>query len=84
VLLDIGAQPVMLGKLLAQSLGLLSCNLDPCPVTIATSLGGMEQPMGLTKELLRLQFNVDTDAFTHISLRYVVTSATSYDILLGQ
>ena len=39
VLLDTGAQPVMLGKLLAQSLGLTASNLDPCPFTIATSLG---------------------------------------------
>ena len=84
VLLDTGAQPVMLGKLLAQSLGLLSSDLDPCPFTIATSLGGTEQPTGLTKEPLRLQFKVGTDAYTHISVRCVVTSATSYDILLGQ
>ena len=84
VLLDTGAQPVMLGKLLAESLGLVASDLDPCPFTIATSLGGMEQPTGLTREPLRLLLNVGTDAFTHISVRCVVTSATSYDILLGQ
>ena len=84
VLLDTGVQPMMLGKLLAQSLGLSASNLDPCPFTIATSLGGTEQPTGLTKETLRLRFKVGIDAYTHISVRCVVTSATSYDILLGQ
>jgi hypothetical protein len=84
VLLDTGAQLVMLGKFLAQSLGLVASDLDPCPFTIATSLGGIEQPTGLTKEPLRLQFKVGTDAYTHISVRCVVTSATTYDILLGQ
>ena len=84
VLLDTGAQPVMLGRSLAESLGLNAKDLDPCPFTIATSLGGTEHPMGLTKAPLRLQFNIGTDAYTHISLRCVVTNATTYDILLGQ
>ncbi len=84
VLLDTGAQPVMLGRLLAESLGIKGEDLDPCPFTIATSLGGTEQPTGLTKEPLRLQFKVGTDAYTHISVRCVITGATTYDILLGQ
>ena len=84
VLLDTWAQPVMLGKSLAESLGLSAKDLDPCPFTIATSLRGIEHPMGLTKAPLRLQFNIGTVAYTHISLRCVVTNATTYDILLGQ
>ena len=59
-------------------------NLDLCPFTIATSLGGTEQPTGLTKKSLRLQFKVEVDAFTYIAVRCVVTNATTYDILLGQ
>ena len=84
VLLDTGAQPVMLGRSLAENLGLSAKDLDPCPFTIATSLRGIEHPMGLTKAPLRLQFNIGTVAYTHISLRCVVTNATTYDILLGQ
>ena len=83
VLLDTRAQPVMLGRLLAESLGIKEEDLDPCPFTIATSLGGTEQPTGLTKEPLRLQLKVGTDAYTHISVRYMITSATTYDILFG-
>ena len=59
-------------------------DLDPCLFTIATSLGGTEQPIGLTKEPLRLQFKVGADSYTYIAVRCVVTSATTYDILLGQ
>ena len=84
VLLDTGAQPIMLGKNLAESLDIKAEDLDSCPFTIATSLGGTEHPTGLTKEPLRLQFKVGNDAYTHISIRCVITDATTYDILLGQ
>ena len=40
VLLDTGAQLVMLGRRLANELGLGPHDLDPYPFTIATSLGG--------------------------------------------
>ena len=49
VLLDTWAQPMMLGRSLAECLGLCTKDLDSCPFTIATSLGGREHPMGLTK-----------------------------------
>ena len=84
VLLDTGAQLVMLGKRLANELDLVPHDLDPCPFTIVTSLGGIEQPTRLTKEPLRLQFKVGADSYTYVAVRCVVTSATTYDILLGQ
>ena len=84
VLLDTGAQPVMLGRRLAKELGLVPHDLDPCPFTIATSLEGTEQPTGFTKEPLRLQFKVGADSYTYVAVRCVVTSATTYDIFLGQ
>ena len=84
VLLDTGAQPIMLGKNLAERLKIKAEDLDPCPFTIATSLGGTEQPTGLTKVPLRLRFKVGIDSYTHISIRCVITGATTYDILLGQ
>ena len=84
VLLDTGAQLVMLGRRLANELGLVPHDLDPCPFTIATSLGGTKQPTGFTKEPLRLQFKVGASSYIYIAVRCVVTSATTYDILLGQ
>ena len=63
VLMDTDAQPVMLGKILAAELGLVASDLDSCPSMVATSLGGTEQPRGITKEPLRLRFQVGLDAY---------------------
>ena len=49
VLLDAWAQPVMLGRSLAKSLGLNAKDLDSCPCTSVTSLRGTKHPMGITK-----------------------------------
>ena len=56
VLMDTGAQPVMLDKRLAAELGLVASDLDSCPFMVATSLGGTEQLRKITKEPLRLRF----------------------------
>ncbi|PTQ31359.1 hypothetical protein MARPO_0112s0017 [Marchantia polymorpha] len=40
VLLDSGAQPLMLGKIACISLGVRRSELEPCPFQIQTSLGG--------------------------------------------
>ena len=74
----------MLGRRLANELDLVPHDLDSCPFTIATSLGGTKQPTGLTKEPLCLQLKVGADSYTYVAVRCVVTSATTYDILLGQ
>ena len=51
VLLDTEAQPIMLGKNLTVSLGIKAEDLDPCPFTIATSLGAENTQEGLQKNL---------------------------------
>ncbi len=40
VLLDFGAQPLMLGKATCNCLGIRRLELEPCPFQIQTSLGG--------------------------------------------
>jgi hypothetical protein len=40
VLLDSGAQPLMLGKASCIGLGIRKSELEPCPFQIQTSLGG--------------------------------------------
>ena len=55
VLMDTGAQPVMLDKRLAAELGLVASDLDSCPFMVATSLGGTEQPRGITKGATSLE-----------------------------
>jgi hypothetical protein len=49
VLLDFGAQPLMLGKATIDGLGMTNANVDPCPYQILTSMGGLEKARGLTK-----------------------------------
>ena len=82
--MDTGAQLVMLGKRLATELGLVASDLDSCPFMVATSLGGTEQPRGVTKEPLCLRFQVGSDAYAYTIVRCVVTNAETYDILVGQ
>ncbi len=40
VLLDFGAQPLMLGKVTCIGLGIRRLELEPCPFQVQTSLGG--------------------------------------------
>ena len=85
VMMDSGAQPIMIGKRLANNLGLTPTNLDPCPLTIVTSVRGIERATSYTKTSLRLIFNVGArPTYTHLSMKCVVTNATNYDILVGQ
>ena len=85
VMLDSGAQPVMIGKQLARDLGLGAADLEPCPFTIVTSVGGTENAMGYTRHPLQLMFGVGSGPlFSHVSLQCAVTGATNYDILVGQ
>jgi hypothetical protein len=49
VLLDFGVQPLMLGKVVVDGLGLTNVNLDPCLYHILTTMGGSKKALGLTK-----------------------------------
>ena len=53
------AQPVMIGKKLAQDLQLTVDNLAPYPFTIVTSIGRVEQANGHTREPLQLNFRLN-------------------------
>ena len=85
VMMDSGTQPVMIGKKLAQELGLAAENLAPCPLTIVTSVGHVERATGYTREPIHLSFQVKPgDPSAPLLLRCAVTDATNYDILFGQ
>ncbi|PTQ27347.1 hypothetical protein MARPO_0204s0011, partial [Marchantia polymorpha] len=75
VLLDSGAQPLMLGKIACISLGVRRSELEPCLFQIQTSFGGTsDRSYRMTRERISVsQFGV----------RAVVTSAESYDVLVG-
>ena len=85
VLMNFRAQPVMIGKQLAQDLGLGAADLEPCPFTIVTSVGATEKAMGYTRHPLQLVFSMGSGPlFSHVSLQCAVTGASNYDILVGQ
>lgn len=84
VLLDTGAQPLMLGKSAIHGLGLRPEDLERCPYPIQTSVGGPSPTQHITRRALELHVQKDhpTDA-SRIQARAIVTTAESYDVLVG-
>ena len=84
VLLDTGAQPVILGVDFAKKMGLLDSKLRKSMWQIRTASGSVEEVLGESSDLISLTFNGGTDQELHLKLRFLVTNATSYDVLVGQ
>jgi hypothetical protein len=60
VLLDSGAQPLMLGKAACIGLGIRRSKLEPCPFQIQTSLdGASDRSHFMTRERLSMQMRSD-------------------------
>lgn len=84
VIIDSGAQPVLVGARVAKALGLVGDKLVPCPFAIQTSLGGQDQAEGATKEALLLTLFPGVEGKeAKVRVKVVVTAAESYDVLLG-
>ena len=82
-MMDLGAQPIMIGKKLAHELRLTADDLAPYPFTIVTSIGHVERATGYTWEPLELSFRVKPrDPSIHLFLKCEVTNATNYNILI--
>jgi hypothetical protein len=85
VLLDSGAQPLMLGKATCIGLGIRRSELESCPFQIQTSLGGASDRCNfMTRERLSMQMKPDhvTDS-SRLGVTTIVTAAESYDVLVG-
>jgi hypothetical protein len=85
VLLDSGAQPLMLGKKAVLGLGMKQADLRPCPFKIQTSLGGLgDAHPFLTWERLSVEV-MPGHATNNSNVRVtaVATQAQSYDVLVG-
>ncbi len=85
VLLDSGAQPLMLGKEACIGLGIRISELESCPFQIQTSLGGAnDRSHFMTCERLSVQMRSDhaTDS-SRLGVIDVVTATESYDVLVG-
>jgi hypothetical protein len=84
VLLDSGAQPLMLGVSAIEGLGLTKDTLEKCPWTISTSMGGTEHATAITKGELALKLNQDdVEDAGFMNVKAIVTEAKSYDVLVG-
>jgi hypothetical protein len=84
VLLDSGAQPLMLGASTIKGLGLTKDTLEKCPWTISTSMGRTEHATAITKGELALKLNRDdVEDASFMKVKAIVTGAKSYDVLVG-
>ena len=85
MLMDMGTQPVMIGKKLAQKLLLTADNLPPSSFSIVTSIGHVERATSFTWEALQLSFQIKPkDSPAPLVVRCVVMDVTHYNILVGQ
>jgi hypothetical protein len=84
VLLDSGAQLLMLGASAIERLGLMKDTLEKCPWTISTSMGGTEHATAITKGELALKLNQDdVEDASFMKVKAIVTEAKSYNVLVG-
>jgi hypothetical protein len=78
VLLDSGAQPLMLGASAIEGLGLTKNTLEKYPWTINTSMGGTEHATTIMKGELD-----DVEDASFMKVKANVTEAKSYNVLVG-
>ena len=83
VILDTGAQPVMMGRNLFKLLGLTRDDVRSSQLQIKTAAGTLEGGLGELLQPLKIDFKKGTADETTISVPCLTTSATSYDLLLG-
>jgi hypothetical protein len=84
VLLDTGAQPVILRVLCAKKMGMLNFKLRKSMWQIHTVSGSVKEVFGESLDLITLNFNEGTNKELCLQVRYVVNNATSYNVLIGQ
>jgi len=85
VLLDSGAQPLMLGKAACIGLGIWRSELELCPFQIQTSLGGAnDRSHFMTRERLSVQMRLGhATNSSRLGTTIVVIAVESYDVLVG-
>jgi hypothetical protein len=84
VLLDTGAQPVILRIQFAKKMGMLDSKLRKSMWQIRTASGSVEEVLGESSDLITLNFNEGTDQEFCLQVKCLVTNATNYDVLIGQ
>ncbi len=83
VLLDTGAQLVILGIQFVKKMGMLDSKLRKFMWQICTASGNVEEVLGESSDLITLNFNEGIDQELYLQVKCLVTNATSYDVLIG-
>jgi hypothetical protein len=84
VLLDTGAQLVILGVQFAKKMGMFDSKLWKSMWQIRTINGSVEEVLGESSNLITLNFNESIDQELCLHVKCLVTNATSYDVFIGQ
>ncbi len=84
VLLDTGAQPIILGVQFAKKMGMLDSKLRKSMWQIHTTNANIEEVLGKSSDFIALNFNEGTNQELCLQVKCLVTNATSYDVLIGQ
>jgi len=84
VLLDIGAQPMILGVQFAKKMGMLDSKLRKSMWQIRTINGSVEKVLGESLDFITLNFNESTYQELCLQVRFLVTMATNYNVFIGQ
>jgi hypothetical protein len=84
VLLDIGAQLVILGIQFTKKMGMFDSKLWKYMWQIRTVSGSIEEVFGESSDLIALNFNEGTDQELCLQFKCLITNATNYDVFIGQ
>jgi hypothetical protein len=84
VLIDIGAQPVILGVQFAKKMGMFNSKLRKSMLQIYTVNGSVEKVLGENSDFIALNFNEGINQELCLWVKCLITNAISYDVLIGQ
>ncbi len=84
VLLDTGAQPLILGVQFAKKMRMFDSKLWKSMWQIRTASGSVEEVFGESSYFIALNFNEGTDQEFFLQIRCLVTNATNYNVFIGQ
>ncbi len=84
VLLDTGAQPMILKVQFAKKMGMFDSKLKKSMWQIHTTSGSVKKVLGKSLDLIKLNFNKGINQELYLHVKCLVTNATNYDVLIGQ
>ncbi len=84
VLLDIGAQLVILGVQFAKKMGMLDSKLRKSMWQIRIINGSIKEVLGESSDLIALNFDEGINQELCLQVKCLITNATNYNVVIGQ